>query len=58
MTLTVTNDGTEPLRYETALHTHFHVGDLTQVSYTDWRAPTISTPRSPGTLPACSPMSR
>ena len=32
MTLTVTNDGTEPLRYETALHTHFHVGDLTQVS--------------------------
>ena len=32
MTLTVTTDGTEPLRYETALHTHFHVGDLTQVS--------------------------
>ncbi len=32
MTLTITNDGTEPLRYETALHTHFHVGDLTQVS--------------------------
>lgn len=32
MTLTVTNDGTEPLRYETALHTHFHVSDLTQVS--------------------------
>lgn len=58
MTLTVTNDGTEPLRYETALHTHFHVGDLTQVSLHGLEGSTISTPRSPGTLPACSPMSQ
>lgn len=30
MTLTVTNDGTEPLRYEAALHTYFRVGDVTR----------------------------
>ncbi len=29
MTLTITNDGTEPLRrYETALHRRFHVGNV------------------------------
>ncbi|KAB7789884.1 D-hexose-6-phosphate mutarotase [Bifidobacterium leontopitheci] len=32
MTLTVTNDGDEPLRYEAALHTYFSTSDITAAS--------------------------
>ncbi|NEG88868.1 D-hexose-6-phosphate mutarotase [Bifidobacterium aerophilum] len=31
MTLTVTNTGDQPLEYETALHTYFHVSDVTTI---------------------------
>ena len=32
MTLTVTNDGDEPLTYEAALHTYLHVGDVERIA--------------------------
>lgn len=32
MTLTVTNDGDEPLIYEAALHTYLHVGDVERIA--------------------------